>query len=190
MNNYKITISKSYCVTLACIHAILLAICHLLALYIVFKSIEFSKTTEIIQLKLCSYVCALFSVCALALCSRFILADFISCINLCIMKIELREDGMQISRKARSYFVNLTTSKALRSMSGWLITWPEDGKHQLLLRKNFLLWHFKDIDLYIRKNMNVLSEHSEKKKFLKSMRINVYSPWKYVKWPGDETSQT
>jgi len=69
-------------------------------------------------------------------------------------------------------------------MFGWLIIWPSENTHEIILIRNSLLGtRFKKLESYFKSKTNFLSLSKEKRKVLKFFHINTFCPLKYVRWP-------
>lgn len=179
----EIEISKVYCVFFSVVYGSLLGLGLVLSIYFAFLTIKVAKTAENIPKGFLGVVFGSLMSIVFLLLAKSMLVEFLSCIRLCGLRIRLLDDGLRISKNSQEYFIDKENSKILYCMMGWLIVWPLEADHVLLLRKSVLLWNCKILVPYFRETMNYISMREEKKKILKSMNITTYNPLKYVKWP-------
>lgn len=70
-------------------------------------------------------------------------------------------------------------------MMGLLIIWSFGDKNEMiLLRKEFFGKSYLELRQYFELNTNYIATKEEKKKTLKSLRVNVFNPFKYIQWPS------
>jgi hypothetical protein len=120
-----------------------------------------------------------------ALAAWWALTETISCLRLSGLKIQMREDGLFLRKGSREYYIPNQGCRVTYCMMGWLMIWGTDDRLRLLLLRRLALGRDNHVRLraYFMGNMQYINSGPEKKEFLKSLHINVFTPLRYVRLP-------
>jgi hypothetical protein len=113
------------------------------------------------------------------------LIETVSCLRLSGLKIHMREDGLFLRKGTREYYIPNQGCRVVYCMMGWLLIWRTDDRLRLLLLRRLTLGRDNHVRLraYLKANMQYIYSGPEKKEFLKSLHINVFTPLRYVRLP-------
>lgn len=102
------------------------------------------------------------------------------------LRVNLLDDKLILSIGDRERQIPIgKDTNVIHCMTGLLIIWrSESGNNMLLLNKSLLLHHWMELRSYFQSKANFISSKEDREKILKSLRINVHNPFKYIKWPA------